>query len=234
MDGSRDLNWIVEQPPLHRLERLQIYSYAYHARLVECLAEDFDALRDILGENLFEEIAKEFVLTHPSRFASANEVGKPFAGFLAKLPKLADKPWAIDLARFEWSMVEAFYAFEAPRRGAEHLASATAQDWSELRVELDPSVQLFCSKWNLSSMLEDRTPPREESPYWGMVYRLEGDSHWQELTQPRYQLLLRLSAGAPIAEATSDLSSSDFNSELFSDWWTSGIIRSLRWPARHP
>ena len=64
-------------------ERLAIYRDGYRARLVECLADDYPAVRHLLGAEAFEAIAHAYVDKHPSRSPNLNAFGRLMPAFLA-------------------------------------------------------------------------------------------------------------------------------------------------------
>src|SRR5271155_476952 len=66
------------------LERLSIYGYAYYARLLECLREEFPVLKHALGDELFDGFAAEYLEQYPSRSYTLFHLGLDFPRFLAE------------------------------------------------------------------------------------------------------------------------------------------------------
>src|SRR5258707_1575006 len=99
------------------LERLAIYAYAYSARLVECLSEEFPVLKHALGEEVFDAFAVEYLERYPSRSYTLFQLGVNFPRFLAETrpDREADEGVAaewpdflIDLATLERTFSEVF------------------------------------------------------------------------------------------------------------------------------
>jgi len=61
-------------------ERLRVYANAYFARVHDVLREDYPALHAAIGADAFHDLAKLYLLAHPSRSFSLR-----FAG--ARLPE---------------------------------------------------------------------------------------------------------------------------------------------------
>lgn len=120
---------ILSPPSQGTLERRwEIYTSGYIARLAEALENDFPATRRILGEAPFRSLTARYVSRCPPRSYDIGRAGDRLAQFLRQDPLTADLPFLPDLARFEWSLAEAFVA-----RDVEPL------EWSELAT-LDPET----------------------------------------------------------------------------------------------
>src|SRR5713226_137689 len=60
---------------LSALERLAIYGYAYYARLLECLREEFPVLKHALDEEVFDAFAVGYLQQYPSRSYTLFQLG---------------------------------------------------------------------------------------------------------------------------------------------------------------
>src|SRR5271166_2747232 len=56
---------VTRSRALTALERLAIYSYAYYARLLECLREEYPVLKHALGDELFDAFSAEYLQQYP-------------------------------------------------------------------------------------------------------------------------------------------------------------------------
>src|ERR1700736_4968182 len=75
---------VTRSRALTALERLAIYSYAYYARLLECLREEFPVLKHTLGEEVFDAFAVQYLEKYPSRSYTLFQLGVNFPRFLAE------------------------------------------------------------------------------------------------------------------------------------------------------
>ncbi len=121
---------------------LAIYRHAYRARLEECLADDFPALRSLLGEDAFSTLARRVIAEHPPGESTLNRYGRRLVRVLRREPGLA-----CDLARLEWALVEAVHAPLAAPLDATSLAVLPAEAWAPLRLQPAPTLRVVVSRW---------------------------------------------------------------------------------------
>jgi hypothetical protein len=134
-------------------ERLAIYHNAYHARLLECLREEFPVLRQALGEETFDAFAFGYLVAYPSRSYTLTQLGTRFAQYLAETcPAEADggqAGWAafvIDLATLEWTFSEVFDGPGVegePLFDAAALAALSPERWLQTRLAPVPCLRLL-------------------------------------------------------------------------------------------
>jgi hypothetical protein len=117
---------------------LAIYHNAYRARLQETLRGDFPALLALLGDEVFERLAADYLLANPSAHFSLRWLGARFPAFIEATEQLA--AWA-ELAQLEWAFTLAFDAPPGAPLTLEQMASLPPAEWPELRVTCVPSVQ---------------------------------------------------------------------------------------------
>ena len=129
--------------------RLQVYADAYRIRLHDALADDFAALRAWLGPERFAELADAYLAAHPSGHYSLRWFGRHLARFLAETPPYAATPLLAELAAFEWALVTAFDAPDAPTLARTALAALPSAAWPALRLHVHPSVVRLDLKWNV-------------------------------------------------------------------------------------
>lgn len=129
-------------PRLGAAERLAIYHEGYFARLVECLADDYPALQHFLGAGDFASLARAYIEKFPSRAPSLNAYGARMAEFC----RTRSEPWApfaADLARLEWAVVEAIHAPSTAGLSAEALAAIPAARWQTARLVPSRTLRLL-------------------------------------------------------------------------------------------
>ncbi|MDB4679880.1 MAG: DNA-binding domain-containing protein [Planctomycetaceae bacterium] len=98
---------------LDPISKIEVYGNAYYARLIECLGDEYPAVKNALGAETFDSFAFSYLQQYPSKSYTLSDLGREFPGFL-KQTKPADAGefgWAdflIDLARLEWHYSEIF------------------------------------------------------------------------------------------------------------------------------
>ncbi len=101
-------------------EHLAVYQHSYLARLQECMAAQFPALRHALGPALFGHFVDQYLQAYPSRSPTLANLGKRLPEHLAATRPDTDETWPqflIELARFEVAISELFDAEEPAADG---------------------------------------------------------------------------------------------------------------------
>ncbi len=117
-------------PTLAAPDRLRIYRHAYRARLLQSFRAIFPGLLHVLGQELLDAFALDFLARHPPSHFSINHVADGFVEHLRRTQPRGDAAWSdflIDLAALETALLQ---VSEAP--GLEHLPAADARAWRAL------------------------------------------------------------------------------------------------------
>ena len=133
-------SFIAPNSRLTSFERLEIYNRQYWYRVLGALAEDFPALRALVGERRFEALSIAYLTEHPSRSFTLRNLGSKLPDWLTAHAEHAGRRHrlAVDLARMEWAFVE---AFDAPERDPLTQRQIAALQ-GESRLTLQPCLQL--------------------------------------------------------------------------------------------
>jgi hypothetical protein len=95
-------------------ERLDLYRRSYRVRLLEAMRTSYPGLRHLLGHDLFDEFALDYLDAHPSRSYTLLRLGEGFPGHLDATrpdPEEAGGDWpelVVDLARLERAFAEVY------------------------------------------------------------------------------------------------------------------------------
>ncbi len=212
-DGSAMAEWPVERvltrgPQLSARERLGVYHYAYRARLVECLIDDYPGLNYAIGEDAFDALAGAYIVRHPSRHPSLNGYGQHLASFVRDeyVTEAFSTSFAHDLARLEWALVEVLHAAAAPTLSLEALQAVPPTQWAGARLPKADTLRLLRFTHPVNAFFQafrhDKSPtiPSPE-PSVTAVYR-HGWTLWRmDLTPAMARVLEALFAGATLGEA---------------------------------
>jgi hypothetical protein len=190
-------------------ERLDIYRQAYRSRLIECLADDYPAVRHALGEKDFDDACRSFIDEHPSRSPSLNHYGRPFAAFLrGRRHPLAT--FAADLAILEWALVEVIHAGASSRLSHGALAAVPASSWAGARFVASSTVRLLELEYPANRYFQayrQGDAPSPPAPAWSAtaVFR-DGATLWRmDLSRAMHLLLRQLFGGRSLGEAVESL-----------------------------
>ena len=232
---------VTPGPHLSALERLAIYNDGYFARLVECLADDYQALAHALGAAEFERLARAYIALHPSGSPSLNAYGAGMASYLAT----RSEPWAPfahDLARLEWALVEVIHAEVAERLEPDALARVRPEDWPRARLVASPALCVLAFSYPVNRFYQafrDGGQPEMPQPEpSAVVVQRSGLSLYRLGLEPAMRLLLEpLVAGRTLGEALAALERGLSPAELliaqarlaewFGEWIASGFFSAL-------
>lgn len=198
---------VLPSAQLSGLDRIGIYARMYVLRLVECLEEDYRALRHALGGEAFDALARRYLADHPSTHYSLNQLGAALPGWLAsRRGGFEHGDFLTELAVLERTIEEAFDAPRSTPLDAAALQSIAPDRFETLRLELGPDVRLLAFEHPVhawySAFREDAAPaipaPRRT---WLAVHRKEFVVWREPLTEPQHALLSALHEGLPLAAA---------------------------------
>ncbi len=150
----------AELPASHRLG---VYAHAYFARILAALRDDFPALARALGDAAFHDLVKLYLVARPPRHWSLRYAGAGLAEFVgshaAAVVFRERWPFAGDLARLEWAIVEAFDASDAPPLRREDLFALPPERWGELVLAPGPGLALLRLSWPVQRLREELEAP---------------------------------------------------------------------------
>jgi hypothetical protein len=217
---------------------VEVYRHAYVARLIECLDDDYPVCRYALGDSRWGELARDYVSTHVSSHPSLNGYGRDMVNHLCQ----HGEPFAADLAKLEWAIVEAIHApvGEGLHPGA--LAGLAGDAFALASLVPSPSLTVVSSAYPVNAFFQafqdDEAPnvPRAEATTTA-VFRRGTAVYRFELTPPMAVLVKALAQGATLGDALSRLEASVDDETLlavapalsgwFSSWIGSGLFVDL-------
>jgi hypothetical protein len=238
--GASDIERLVlPSSRLSGVERMEIYHDAYRARLVECLADDYPALRHATGEARFESLCHAYMAEFPSRSPNLNFFGRHMSDFCRKATH-DFPPWCADLAVLEWALVEVIHAAPVESPSEETLAKIAPADWPRARFASSDAVRVLDFEWAVNGYFQaynTGAPIAAPANGWSStaVFR-DGATVWRmDMSRPMHTLLASLLGGAQLGEALDALASSGALGEdegplvmqWFRDWVRYGFFASI-------
>ena len=216
-------SFIAPNKQLTAFERLEIYNRQYWFRVLDSFAEDFAALRIILGSRAFHRLSVAYLTTHPSRSFTLRNLGAHLVAWLIANPQFAGRrhALAVDAARMEWAFVEAFDNAEHPPLTSDQIAKLDASS----RVALQPHVQMLALAYPADNLVlelhrrdkrqageaglnhdNDELPParlpqlRRRST-WVAAHRVDNSVYYLRLRREEYLTLAAIRQGLALADA---------------------------------
>lgn len=168
--------------------RLGVYAEAYRLRLLEVLGNDYPVLKQLAGEETFEQLGRAYIESHPSLTASVRWFGRFMPEFLSGLPE-GSVPAYAELALFEWKQGETFDAPDADAIGIEAVAAVPPEYWPEMRFVLHPALRRLDLLWNVPALFQAHQAEKplpapacgEEPRAWLLWRGAELDIRWRSL-----------------------------------------------------
>jgi len=209
VDEASAARLITPSATLSSLERIDIYRRGYHARLIECLADDYPVLQHALGEERFEALCRRYIARHPSTAFSLNYFGQRMADF-CRIEALPEALFAADLAALEWAIVLAIHAPTAEAIGFEDLGRVPSERWPGARFRVNPSLAILHLAYPANAYLQAyrrgapiALPAARETNV--AVYRT-GRSVWRlELEPTLVTLIQTLGRGQTLADGLAEV-----------------------------
>jgi hypothetical protein len=181
---------VAEKRGLSAHKRLSIYTSGYVLRLLECMRADFPALRNFVGDSVFDAFAKAFIISEPPESHSLFDLSARFPQFLeetkpknsplhAQLSVLLDLP--PELARLERARVE---VMRAPGTENDPLRAEPFSPLSifseDVRLQATPCLRLLQLKFPLVDFLRrlDQSE-RPEPPVPAVSFAAIGRSNYR-------------------------------------------------------
>ena len=216
-------SFIAPNSRLSAFERLEIYNRQYWYRVLGALAEDFPALRGLVGARRFEALSIAYLTAHPSRSFTLRNLGSKLAEWLGQHPRFAGRrhALAVDVARIEWAFVEAFDSGERTPLTLDQISTLDGGS----RLALQPHVQLLALNFPADELVlelhhrdkrqaseagvrhednEDASvalPRMRPRPLWVAAHRLNDDVYYRRLEREEFDTLRALRHGQPLGLA---------------------------------
>jgi hypothetical protein len=203
---------------LTSLQRLDVYSRAYYARLLECLRSQFPILAQALGEELFDQFSLSYLQRRPSQSYTLGRLGEHFVGYLQETrpANTEESSWPdflIDLARLEWEFDQVFDGpgvEDQPLLGAAEIQAVPPERWLSARLIPVPCLRLLALRYPVHEYYralrrhEEPNPPLPAETHLAITRR-DYIVRYFPLSEPQFRLLDALAAGATLGEALQGL-----------------------------
>ena len=214
-------SFIAPNTRLSAFDRLEIYNRQYWFRVLGALAEDFPALRSVIGSRAFDAMSVAYLNAHPNRSFTLRNLGSRLSDWLIANPHFAGRraSLAVDVVRIEWAFIEAFDGAEhepltieqiATLDGSSHLALQPHLQLVELEYPVDDLVlnlhkqeKRQTTEAGLQHDDQDHAPAKlpalRRKPTWLAAHRVDFSVYYLRLKRGEFHTLRAISAGRPLA-----------------------------------
>lgn len=239
--GAAFAKSIINDKKVGAKKRLNIYANAYRLRIIEALANTYPQLHALLGDDLFDRTARNYITAYPSHYRNMRWMGDNMTAHLRQtLPK---HPISAELAEFEWALGLAFDAEDAPEIRLQDLAVIPPEGWGELRFSFHPSTQILHFDHNVIAVwqaleAEEKPPKIVKNSTDCLIWRKEMGSHYRVLDVAELGAIKRIQAGASFGELCEALFASHGDdattqaAHYLAGWLESGLISAFELAAK--
>lgn len=124
-------------------DRLNIYAYAYKARLKEAMETDYKKLHAYLGDEQFDSLLELYIQKYPSKQINLRHFGASMATLLRDEEPYNQLPILTEIATIESAFTDSFDAKDSSIVSVEDLASLKPEAWGTLNFDFQASLQLI-------------------------------------------------------------------------------------------
>ena len=123
--------------------RLAIYRANMVASADKALSSAYPVIRQVVGEQFFHGLAREYQRGTPSTSGDLTDFGATFDAFLAAFEHTRSLPYLPDLARLEWAVHRAYGAADAPDWDPASLGAVEPERQDAIRFQWTPGTALI-------------------------------------------------------------------------------------------
>ncbi len=192
-------------------ETFGVYHDGFRLRMAEYLSNDYPALREALGDEVFGALVEVYAKDRPSTFRNARWVGAGLPAFLRASPLFAGDRFVVGLAVLEEALARSFDAADAAELPIETLGRIREEDWPRLRFGFHPGVLVVgttadaLAAYEAVQAGEPVAPARNGEEVALAVWRREFDVNYRALDDAERIALTQAMAGAAFGDVCTSL-----------------------------
>lgn len=154
---------------------IQIHRNNFIISVTESLKSTFKYTEQLVGNEFFETVARQFILQQPPMVNNIIIYGELFPAYLTSLAQLTEMPYISEMARFEWLYDQSQnLPLQEVTFDVRSLQQVDSEDFGALQFSIVSHCSTFTSQQNIHFLLQ-------------MI--INNDLKQVDLTQPCYLLL---------------------------------------------
>ena len=207
-DAAHDLEQtVLPSDKLTPLECVSGYADMYFWRFIEIMAGEYPTVQHILGEELFNQVVRDYIAHHPSTHYNLNRLSIKFPHYLEKeVTDLPHQPFVVAIATVERVMEDAFDDPHREKISQEAIQSIPGEQWGDIRLQFNPALYLLELDYPVNDYMTAVNENRhmdvpQAYKTFVVVYRCDYTVWREDLDYESYLLLSRLKDGESLGEA---------------------------------
>ncbi len=198
---------VLPSDQLTPLERISVYADMYFWRFIEIMSGEYPTVQHLLGEELFEQVVRDYVTRYPSTYYNLNRLSIKFPHYLEKeAADLPHQPFVAAIATVERVMEDAFDDPYREKISPDAIQGIPGEKWTDIRLQFNPALYLLELEYPvndyMTAVYENRHMdiPQAQKAF-VVVYRCNYTVWREDLDYESYLLLSRLKDGESLGEA---------------------------------
>ncbi len=147
--------------PLER--RVDVYRNNVHASLIDGLEQAFPVVLQLVGQEFFRAMAREFLRDQMPGRGTLIGFGAGLPDFLEGFPPVSGLPYLADVARFELAWLRSYHAADDPVLTPEDLSTVPQEALPDMKFTAHASLETLRSAYPVLSIWEAHQPGRDPS-----------------------------------------------------------------------
>jgi hypothetical protein len=229
------LSAYVKDNGISAAQLLSVYRNNTQLGLTEALREGYPVVNKLIGNDCFNQFARDFIRQHSPTAGCLLAFGKQLPEFIAGYPTLATLPYLADVARLEWYWHEAFHEADAKALSIQDLTKIDSAQYPDLSLQLQLSARLLASAYpvldiwlsNQDGYAGNGLIELNQGGNRILINRPDLDVLMYRLAESEYQFLLALQQALPLAEAATNALNVDNTFDILAvlqRWFARGLF----------
>ena len=229
--------------PALTIERFAQYRGSIIGLWQQTLSNAFPVLRQLVGVDFFDNLARIYGEKYPSQSGNLAEYGQLLPQFIDSLESCRAYPYLSDVGRLEWAVHRAYYLEHQTAATLAELVSFPPEQLTEVQVQFQPCCALLISPWAITDIWQahqesEVTLPADLTQTNAcLVWRPDSHTSWRvqvtELSPASYAALSNLAAGKSLGNALEAALENDPEFQVqtaLADWFDKQIFSQLSLP----
>ncbi|NNM69720.1 MAG: DUF2063 domain-containing protein [Gallionella sp.] len=137
---------------------MEIYRNNYRGNLHDALAGAYPVIKQLVGDDFFRFLTREFIAQYPSRNANLHHYGVELAGFLTAFAPAQTLVYLADVALLEWACHVAYFADDEVPLNIHKLAQIPPERYTDLILRIHPACRVVRSHYPVAAIWQAHQP----------------------------------------------------------------------------
>lgn len=221
-EGAPPRKWIHGREDFDPEDQLHVYTYAYHARLFDVVAEDYPILKEVMGQDWFSKAIDDYVKSCPPTHYDLNLYCHAFAHHLRD-SDLFDSGLARDIAMFESELARVFHLEFKEPFSVSQVEGLQPEDFAVLQLGPVASAVALNLGYDIGPYLdayyeEGKRPKIKKRPAYILIFKSRKGSTYKIMEGDEADLMRMLEKSESVLEALENhMQSTELDPALYFD-----------------